>query len=58
MGEKESLVERNGCLNELNSTYSWNPQLPNIRIDTFEKKQHYNVPCAISCQGTFIIEFH
>ena len=28
------------------------------RMDTFEKKQHYNVPCTISCQGTFIIEFH
>ena len=27
-------------------------------MDTFERKQHFNFPCAISCQGTFIIEFH
>lgn len=27
-------------------------------MDTFERKQHYYVPCAISCQGTFITVFH
>ena len=21
------------------------------RMDTFERKQHYNAPCAISCPG-------
>ena len=21
------------------------------RMDAFERKQHYNVPCTISCQG-------
>ena len=23
------------------------------KMDTFERKQHYNVPCAISCQRIF-----
>ena len=27
-------------------------------MDTFERKQYYYVPCAISCHGTFIIVFH
>ena len=47
MGEIGPLVERSGC---------WNLQLPNILMNTFESKQHYDVPCAISCQGTFIME--
>ena len=56
MGQKEPLVQRNVCLKEfyiqLEST------IPDTRMDTFERKQHCNVPCAINCQGTFIIEFH
>ena len=56
MGQKEPLAERNGCLK--NSTYRWNLQLPYIRMDTFERKHHYNLPCATRCNGTFTIEFH
>ena len=57
MGRKEPLVEKKWLLKK-NSTYNWNLKLPNIQMDTIERKQRYNVPCAISCQGTFVIEFH
>ena len=32
---------------EWNSTYSWNLELPNIQMNTFDRKQHYNVPSAV-----------
>ena len=48
MGQKEPIVEKNGCLKEYY-----------IQLErTFERKQHYDVPCVINCQGTFMMEFH
>ena len=56
MGQRYPLVERNGCLKEF--YIQLESLLPNTRMDTFERKQNFNVPCAIICQKTFITEFH
>ena len=54
MAEKRPLAERNSCEIKL-YIFDWNLQLSSIQIDTFERKQHCNVTCPISGQGTFII---
>ena len=53
MEQNEPLIERNSCLKEFFIQLE-----SNIRMDAFERKQHYNFPCAFSCQGTLILEFH